>query len=159
MALQDWEDHLEDFRISVEFVLWNHVFRRTAHIFDSKSAAQTICALSIYCLGRPFDAVSWFMWYGEKRETLQIFYVSKEVEEFMQGGFYEEDYTAEQRQQGLKQHKSYEIGDFFPNHRQRHVLPPLLIYVAKRKKEGASQAIVEKYLDVSRWHWSTLVGR
>jgi pimeloyl-ACP methyl ester carboxylesterase len=154
MALRDWEDHLEDFRTSVEFVLWNHVFRRTAHIFDSKSAAETICGLSIYCFGRPYDSVTWFLWYDKERKTRGTFDVSMRVEEFMEKGFYEKDYNAVPRFQGLKRDESYELDCFIPRICRRHVLPPLLIYVAKRKKEGDSQATVEKYLDVSRWHWS-----
>ena len=43
--------------------------------------------------------------------------------------------------------------DCFLSHTcRRHVPPPLLIYVEKRKKEGDSESIVEEYLDVSRWH-------
>lgn len=152
MALLDWERRLERFKVSVEFVLWNSVFRRTSKVTYSKAAAETICGLAKHCFDIPSLPVTWWMWYGKEKETIQIFKVTESTKESMETGYYENDYV--NRIRGLFDSREYSLGFFDPNVLHEYVLPNLLIYVANKKGAGASQAVTDRYLDVSQWRWS-----
>ncbi len=153
-ALRDWEKHLNIFQSGVEFVLWNSIFRNTAWIYNSESAAETICGLSKHCFELSYFPLTWWLWYEKEQKTRLTFHVTEDIRNFMESGFYEDDYQAINRRQGIFEYKAYEIGIFFPRVRHQYVFPKLLIYVAEQKVAGASQATINKYLDVSRWRWS-----
>jgi hypothetical protein len=154
MVLANWEQNLDDFRNGVEFILWHPAFRKTSYIDNSRSAAKAICGLSKHCFDIPKEPVSCFLWYGQEQETTKIFYISVAVKDFMETGYHEDDHTSIDRKGGLSQYKAYNIGVFFPDSLHEYVLPNILIYVSNQKIKGASQVIIDKYLDVSQWRWS-----
>lgn len=165
MALRDWEKHLEVFRTGVEFVLWNSIFRTSVNIVlwnsnsssrNARDAAEIICGLSRHCFGLDYLKlpVEWFLWYEDEQKTLRTFSVTEDVKDFMERGYYEDDYTSGNRQQGLTEFRAYPLAVFFPGTLHQHVIPPLLMYIAEQRVQGAFQAELDKYLDVSRWKWS-----
>jgi hypothetical protein len=156
MALQDWEKHLEIFRTGVEFVLWNSIFRSSSRIYDTRGAAEIICGLSRHCFDLPEEPVTWFLWYGDEQSTLQTFCVTEKIKDFMEERYYEDDAGSKYRRKGLMELRAYPITVFFPETLHQHVMPPLLIYIAEQRVKGASQAELDKYLDVSHWKWSVL---
>jgi hypothetical protein len=154
MALLDWEKHLSVFCSGVEFVLWNETLRSEARIYDSEGAAETICGLSAHCFNPPRFPVEWWLWYEGERQTRRVFGVTEDIEKFMRNGYYEDDFGSFPRRPGLPNYRALALSYFGPHHLHQYVLPRLLIFAAEKKAEGASQATIDRYLDVTRWRWS-----
>jgi len=154
MALLDWEKHLNVFYSSVEFVLWTQVLRNTSHIWNTEHAAEAVCGLSEHCFSSPHFPVEWWLWYEGERQTLLVFGVTEDIEEYMRMGYYEDDFGSMPKSQGLDNYRAYTPLSFSPRVLNQYVLPQLLIFAAEKKAEGASQATLDQYLDVTRWRWS-----